>query len=106
MAFGRLGVASLTANTDTILYTVPTKCRYAEVSVSLLNTNVADSSIKVAVSAADVPLANEYIEDGAIVPASGGIIERSSIVASPGERIVLTSSLSGVTARVSGKEIL
>ena len=106
MAYGRFAVAVLAANTDTVVYTVPDNCLYAELTINVLNPDTVDATAKMAVSAADTPVANEYIENGVILPANGGILERASLIASPGERIVVRSTLATTVVRVSGKTVI
>ncbi len=106
MAFGRLGLLSTTASTNATVYTAPTNCSYAEVSVDILNNDITDAVLQIALALTGTPTADEYIEDGAIVPANGGILMRSTLVLSPGENIVINSSLTGTKVRVSGKEML
>jgi len=106
MAFGRFGVVATVANTDTTTYTVPANCSYAEVNIDILNNDPLDASLKVALSTSTTPTATEYIEDGAVVPSSGGILSRTGLVLSPGENVVVNSSLTGTIVRISGKEVL
>lgn len=105
MANGRLGVASLATTANTIIYTVPATCKYAELSVYVLNSQASDATIEIAIAQADTPTAGEYIEKGAIIPMSGGSLETTGHIASPGERIVVKSSITGLSVRVQGKEI-
>ena len=105
MSFGRLSVSNPLANTDTVVYTAPDKCFYSEVTLNILNTDTTDITIQVAVSTDDTPDSNEYIEKGAIIPANGGILERTNLMLSPGERIVVRSTLGTTIVRVSGKEV-
>lgn len=106
MPYGRLGVADLTASTNNTVYTAPTGVLYAEVDVIVLNSDVADRSTKVYVTTNTAsPSTNERVEDGVILPASGGKLELSGLILSPGESIVIYPSGSNLTARVQGKEI-
>lgn len=103
MSYGRLAISEPVVDTDTIVYTVPTNCRYAELTINILNTTVNDAQVEVAVAATDTPATGEYIEKGAIIPANGGILERSGLLCSPGERIVVKLSQASSVVRVSGK---
>lgn len=103
MSFGRLAVGIPAANTDTVIYTVPDNCTYAELTINILNPDVTDSTVQVALATTNTPAANEYIEKGVILPANGGILERTQLLASPGERIVVRSTLADNVVRVSGK---
>ena len=105
MSIGRLATGELTvANTDTKVYTVPAAVLFADLDISLLNTNAADATVNVAIAAADVPISAEYIEKGVQVPASGGVLERTALRCSPGERVVVRSSVTGLVVRISGTE--
>lgn len=106
MPYGRLGVADLTAAVNNTLYTAPTGVLYTEVDVIVLNTNVADRNVKVYVTTNTAsPLTTERVEDGVVVPASGGKLELNGLILSPGESIVIYPSGSSLTARVQGREI-
>lgn len=105
MAYGRLGVASLATTANTTIYTVPSTCKYAELSVYVLNGQVTDATVEIAIAQADTPVAGEYIEKGVIIPMSGGSLETTGHIVSPGERIVVKSSVTGLNVRVQGKEI-
>lgn len=103
MSFGRLAVGIPPANTDTVIYTVPANCLFAEITLNILNPDVADITVNVAVALTGTPSANEYVEQGAIIPANGGILERTNLLCSPGENIVVRSTLANTVVRVSGK---
>ena len=103
MASGKLGSAALAADTNTILYTVP------EGSVSTLNINVvnrggAPAKVSIAISINLIPELEDYIEYQAGVPANGGVLERSAIVLSEGERVIIHSSTGDCSARIHGFE--
>ena len=104
MANGRLGVADLAATTDTSIYIVPATL-IASVTVSIVNRNASAATIRLAiVDGAVGALANEdYIEYDVNVPANG-ILERTGIVMSTAENIVVRSSLANVSVRVHGFE--
>jgi hypothetical protein len=106
MAYGRLGVADLTAAVNNTLYTAPTIALYSEVDVIVLNTNAADRNVKVYVTTnTSSPATTERVEDGVVVPANGGKLELNGLILSPGESIVIYPSGTNLTARVQGKEI-
>lgn len=104
MAVGLLGKSLLVANTDTVVYTVPTDALYAAVSVNVLNTNNSIAGFELAISNNSTPGLVDYIELGTQIPADGGMLERTDIKCSPGEKIIVQSSLSDVVVRVSGIE--
>lgn len=105
MSYGRLGKGSPLANTDTTICTISANCIYAEVSISIVNPNVTDAVAQIAIATTGTPGLTEYIEKGAIIPANGGVLIRASELCSPGENIVIRSTLANTVVRVTGKEI-
>lgn len=103
MAFGKLASVVLAADTDTVVYTVPDNCLYAEININVLNPDVADCTAKMAIAATATPAADEYIENGIILPANGGILERTDQIVGPGEKIIVRSTNAVTVVRVSGK---
>lgn len=104
MACGRLGTGVLEADVSVVVYTVPSAVRYAELTLNFLNPGGSIAVLDVAVSPGGLPVAEDYIEDGATIPPNGGVLERTGLICSPGEEISVTSSVSGVVVRVSGIE--
>ena len=102
MASGRLGVAALSANTDTTVYTVPTGF-IGSLNIAVVNRGSDTASVNVAISTTGTPATNEYVEFGVTIPANG-ILERTAIVASAGERVVVRSSTADCSVRVHGFE--
>ena len=102
MANGRLGIADLSANTNTTVYTVPA-ANFAVVTLSMCNRSATQRAIRVAVAAADVPTAGEYIEyDTCLV--GNGTLERTGIVVGAGQKIVVHANSVDVSAVVYGLE--
>lgn len=101
MASGKLGSADLAAAVDTILYTVPAG-QVATVTVSYC-ARTASAAVRLAVSTAAAPAAADYLEFDAALPV-GGVLERSGVVLSAGERVIARASVSGVSVRVHGFE--
>lgn len=108
MSFGRLNTYLIqVANTDELVYTVSSNCKYAEIDIRILNSDVSnDATIEIAVATTVTPTSDEYIEKGAIVPRQGGILDEAGIIMSPDEIIIVKSSVAGVAVRISGKEII
>lgn len=106
MSYGRLAISQPAAATDTVVYTVPANCRYADITLNILNTTTNDATLELALSAADTPVAGEYIEKGVILPANGGILERAGLLCSPGERIVVKITEANSVVRISGKLVI
>jgi len=101
MASGTFGQASLTAATNTTVFTVgvtPTV-----LNVNMVNTTGTPIAVNLAVAASSTPSAGEYIEFQAIIPANG-VLERGGIVATAGKLIVAFASFAGVSVNVYGYE--
>lgn len=103
MASGKLGNASLTATTNTIIYTVPA-LQVATLNINMVNRTSAAITVKLAISANASPVVAEYIEYDISIPANGGVLERSGLVVGAGENIVAYASAAGISVRVHGFE--
>lgn len=101
MASGTLGQASLTAATNTTVYTVgatPTVF-----NVSMANTTGFPIAVNLAVAAAATPVASEYLEyQTVILPNS--VLERGGLVATASKLIVAYATIAGITVNVYGYE--
>jgi len=98
---GLLGKADLEADTNTDIYTVPAD-RIATVNISLCNR--ADTPHRVHIALSDHPTDTDvadYIEYDTSIPAHG-ILERTGIVLSAGERVVVWADDYLVSVRVHG----
>jgi len=102
MATGRLGVADLSAATNTTLYTVPTST-FSVVTVSILNRGATAATIRLAVAASATPADSEYLEYDTSLSAKG-VLERTGIVIDAGKLLVVRSSATSVNAVVYGIE--
>jgi hypothetical protein len=102
MATGRLGVADLSAATDTTLYTVPAST-FSVVTVSICNRGTTPANIRIALATSASPANSEYIEFDVSLDAKG-VLERSGIVLDAGKLVVVRSSAIGVSAVVYGIE--
>jgi hypothetical protein len=102
MATGRLGVADLSAATNTTLYTVPTST-FSVVTVSVVNRGSTAATIRLAVSASATPADSEFIEYDTSLSAKG-VLERTGIVMDAGKLLVVRSSATSVNAVVYGIE--
>ena len=102
MASGKLGTATTTANSDILVYTVPTG-KIATFNVCIVNRGTTDSKVRLAISA-DATLANdEYLEYDTVIPGNG-VLERTAIIASAGERVYVRSDTASCSVRIHGYE--
>jgi hypothetical protein len=102
MATGRLGVQDLTADTDTVLYTVPVGS-YAVANVSITNRNETSISMKLAMATTATPTAAEWIEWNTII-IPNGVFERTGLVLQGGLNIVANVDSANVGVTVYGIE--
>ena len=102
MATGRLGVADLSAATNTTLYTVPAST-FSVVTVSVCNRGATAATVRIAIAASASPSDSEYIEYDVSLAAKG-VLERTGIVMDAGKLLVVRSSAISVNAVVYGIE--
>lgn len=102
MATGRLGAADVSATTNTTVYTCPTDT-YAVVAVNICNRGANTTALRMAVADTDTPSAAEFIEYDTNIFANN-VLERTGIVLSAGQRIVVYSSQANISAVVVGIE--
>lgn len=102
MASGKLGSATPSANTNTIVYTVPAST-VSSINVAIVNRGSSDAVVNLAIATSGTPAAADYVEYGVTVPANG-ILERTAIVAGAGEHVVVNASTANCSVRVHGYE--
>lgn len=108
MASGRFGKALLAANNDTTLYTTPAG-KVATATLSLCNTSAAPVTVRVAVTTAAAPTPSDFIEYDVVLgvvgaPGGSSVLERTGIVLSAGESVVVRAGAAGIAARLHGFE--
>lgn len=106
MANGVLGKTLSVAGTEVIAYTAPATLDFATISINLVNQAVADAVVKVAVTTSASASPADYIDFNSVLPGNGGGLERTCIVVSPGENVIIESDNSNVAIRVYGLEKL
>lgn len=100
MASGLLGKAALAANTDTVLCTGAVG-KVTTATVSLCNTGTSSASVRLAIGNGTAAAAGDYLAYEIVIPASG-FFERTGLVISAGENIIVRSSTAAVSARAHG----
>ena len=102
MATGRLAAEDLTAASNTTVYTCPADT-YTVATLNLCNRGTDTSDISVAIASTDSPTVAEYVEfETDLLPKN--VLERTGIVLAADQRIVVLSSVAGVSAVVVGIE--
>jgi hypothetical protein len=102
MATGRLGVADLSAATNTTLYTVPANT-FSVVTLSVVNRSASAVTVRIAMSSSATPADSEYLEYDTSLSAKG-VLERTGLVIDAGKLLVVRSSAASVNAVVYGIE--
>lgn len=101
MASGKLSAASLAAGVDTLIYSVPTG-KTATLNINVVNRG-SSTTVRIAIGTGAAPADTDYIEYGTALPPSG-VIERTGLVCSAGEKIWCQSSAGNASVRVHGFE--
>lgn len=102
MASGKLGAEDLAAGTTTTVYTVPAD-NYSVVSVSFVNRGTNPTTLRLSLSDTDTPTNAEYLEwETELLPKN--ILERTGLVLSAGQKIVVRSSQPNVNCVAFGME--
>tara|TARA_B100000780_G_scaffold185357_1_gene130168 strand:- start:362 stop:679 length:318 start_codon:yes stop_codon:yes gene_type:complete len=102
MATGRLAAQDMSAATLTTVYDTPA-ATYTVATVSICNRGAAASNISLAIADAATPAAGEYIEYETNLLAKN-VLERTGVVLSATQKIVVLSSAASVSVVVVGIE--
>lgn len=103
MASGILGQSAPAADTNTTVYTVPGGV-YAVPIIAVVNRGTVDAKVRIALAASAAPANAEFIEYDAVVPANGGVLERSAPIIQAAKRIVVRDDKGTCSYTVSGYE--
>lgn len=102
MATGRLGIADLSAATNTTVYTCPSD-KFTVASISVCNRGTQPTTIRLAIADLTTPTLGEYIEfDTELLPKN--VLERTGIMLSANQKLVIRSSAATVSAVAFGIE--
>ena len=105
MSYGRLGASDIPSgiSVNTTVYTCP-PTTFAVVTLSLCNRNPSTArNIRVSLSTGSTPNDAEWLEYDASLLAKG-VLERTGIVLTAGQRLIVNADGTGVTAVVYGIE--
>lgn len=102
MASGKLGNGNTVINTFHNAYQVPAS-KIASFSVAVVNKTGASALVDIAISSTTSPGAGEFIESGVTVIPSG-VIERTGLVGSAAEFVMIRADTTGLDFRVMGYE--
>lgn len=100
MSTGKIGSADLVANTDTDL-TGGGANENMVVNVCLVNRGAAQVKLRVAIGVGANPAVTDYLEFDQVI-STGGVLERTGIAVSAGEKIWVRSDTATVSARAHG----
>jgi hypothetical protein len=102
MATGKLAGNTMASATYTEIYTCPAG-NFAVVTVNVVNKSASTRQVRLTVSDAFPPTANDYIEYDTTILANG-VLERTGIVLAAGQKISSRSSGTDTTVVVYGIE--
>jgi hypothetical protein len=101
MSTGLLGKAAPPANTNTELYTVPA-LNFITANLSVVNRGLVDAKVRVWIGPALAPANADFVEFDAVVPANGGVLERSALMAEAGEIVAVSDDTGTCSYRLFG----
>lgn len=102
MASGLLGSASLTAATNTTLYTVPS-AKTAAFSVNFCNRNDTSVTVRLAVGTSATPANADWVLYDVVVQGDGAL-ERAGLVLDASKLVVVYASAANVSVQAYGYE--
>lgn len=102
-AYGKLASLELTSNIDNEVYDISYNVDFITIDLNILNTLSESIKVNVIIATSDDFDLKDYIEYQVTIPANG-VLVRSNIKCSPGEKVFVNSDKSGTVVRVSGYE--
>lgn len=102
MASGKLGNGNTVLNTWHTAYQVPVS-KIASFSVAVVNKTGGNALVDIAISSTTTPGAGEFIESG-VTAIPAGVVERTGLVASASEYLMIRADVTGLDFRVMGYE--
>lgn len=102
MATGLLGQADLNAMTNTTVYTVPSST-FTMASINVCNRNSTPTKVRIALTESETPAVSEFIEYDVILEPYG-VLERTGVMLSASNSIVVRASTGNVSASAFGIE--
>ena len=104
MASGRLAKSNPSADTITSVYTCPAGY-YSVITVALLNYTDSATTFKLSIveSGNTNPVVSDYLEYDCVL-SSKNVIERTGLVLSAGQKVVISSPTSGCIVNIYGIE--
>jgi hypothetical protein len=110
MASGLLGKSAPSANTWTLIYTVPST-KLASISINAVNTSISQAYVDIAASTSNTAagagiVTSEYLDFSTNLPSIGSNLERTGLVidATNAPYLWVRSSVAGVAFQVYGYE--
>jgi len=104
MANGVLARGMTQAGQYADMYTVPTDVVFSTASINCCNMGTDDATVRIAIANSAIPGGADHIDFNSVIPANGGILERTCIVCSPSEHILVFCDSSDVAVRIYGLE--
>lgn len=103
MTLGRLAASTLSAGTNTLIYTVPSASSGISATINVANRGTEDAEVSLAfVDGTLTALADEDWIEKNVTLRAGGVIERSGITMYRGASIIAYASKSDVNVQVWG----
>lgn len=99
---GMLGRLDVPAGADAALYTCAAGAG-ATLNLSMCNRTASVATVRVAITSGGAPAPADYVEYDTQLPANG-ILERTGLVMTAGEKLYVRADIAGISARAHGFE--